>query len=160
MISTQCIPIIMCNQLWNGHCQNSDKSPDHYFGCIIHFYMALCGKGLVYCWNIVWMAHLIWKELSQMGQRLIARHWYLYWYHSLARSYWLQNLSPWSYTNFFFHSQRLASQTSIGHWAWIDNYINPLRAKFFRVNINMYLHFMSFLHIGMTQVLKILPQIR
>ena len=38
--------------------------------------------------------------------------------------------------------------------------INPLRAKFFRVNINMSLHFMSFLHIDMTQVPKILPQIR
>ena len=37
--------------------------------------------------------------------------------------------------------------------------INPLRAKFFRGNINMYLHFVSFLHIDMTQVLKILPRI-
>ena len=33
-------------------------------------------------------------------------------------------------------------------------FINPLRAKFFRVNINIYLHFISFLHIDMTQVLK------
>ena len=41
-----------------------------------------------------------------------------------------------------------------------DLVFNPLRAKFFRLNINMYLHFMSFLHIDMTQVLKILPQIR
>ena len=38
--------------------------------------------------------------------------------------------------------------------------INPLRAKFFRGNINIYLHFVSFLHIDMTQVLKILPQVR
>ena len=38
--------------------------------------------------------------------------------------------------------------------------LNPLRAKFFRVKINMYLHLKSFLHIDMTQVLKILPQIR
>ena len=38
--------------------------------------------------------------------------------------------------------------------------LNPLRAKFFWGNINMYLHFMSFLHIDMTQVLKILPQVR
>ena len=37
---------------------------------------------------------------------------------------------------------------------------NPLRAKFFRVNLNMYLHFMSFLLIDMTKALKILPQIR
>ena len=37
---------------------------------------------------------------------------------------------------------------------------NPLRAKFFIVNINMYLPFMSFLHIDMTQELKILPGVR
>ena len=37
--------------------------------------------------------------------------------------------------------------------------LNPLRAKFFRGNINIYLHFLSFLHINMTQVVEILPQI-
>ena len=57
-------------------------------------------------------------------------------------------------------------------WAYLVNWkcwwqcrhklsvIDTLRAKFFRVNINMYLHFMSFLHIDMTQVSKCLPQIR
>ena len=38
--------------------------------------------------------------------------------------------------------------------------LNPLHAKFFRGNINIYLHFMAYLHIDMTQVLKILPQVR
>ena len=38
--------------------------------------------------------------------------------------------------------------------------LNPLRAKFFRGNINIYLHFMSFLRTGTTQVLKILTQVR
>ena len=38
--------------------------------------------------------------------------------------------------------------------------INPLRAKFFRGNINTYLHFMSLFRIDMTHVLKILPQVR
>ena len=37
---------------------------------------------------------------------------------------------------------------------------NPLRAKFFWENINIYLHFMSLLHIDMTQVFKILSQVR
>ena len=37
---------------------------------------------------------------------------------------------------------------------------NPLRAKFFRGNLNIYLYFISLLHIDMTQVLKILPQVR
>ena len=38
--------------------------------------------------------------------------------------------------------------------------INSLRAKFFRGNINIYLHFMSLLHIDVTHVLKTLPQLR
>ena len=36
----------------------------------------------------------------------------------------------------------------------------PLYAKFFRGNKNIYLHFMSFRHIDMTQVVEILPQVR
>ena len=38
--------------------------------------------------------------------------------------------------------------------------INLLHAKFFRRNKNLYLNFMSFLHIDMAQVLEILPQVR
>ena len=38
--------------------------------------------------------------------------------------------------------------------------INPMRAKFFRESINIYLHFVSYLHIDTTQVVEILPQIR
>ena len=38
--------------------------------------------------------------------------------------------------------------------------VNPWRAKFFRGNSNIYLHFMSFLQIDMTQEVEILPQIR
>ena len=37
---------------------------------------------------------------------------------------------------------------------------NPLRATFFRENINIYLHFVSFLHIDPTQVVEIRPQIK
>ena len=36
----------------------------------------------------------------------------------------------------------------------------PLHAKIFRMNKNIYLHFMSFLHINMTKVVEILPQVR
>ena len=39
-------------------------------------------------------------------------------------------------------------------------FLNSWRAKFFRDKVNIYLHFMSLLHIYMTQVLKILPQVR
>ena len=38
--------------------------------------------------------------------------------------------------------------------------LNPLHAKFFRGNKNIHLQFMSLLHIDMTQLLKILPQVR
>ena len=62
------------------------------------------------------------------------------------------------------------------HWCWsihrslitfhdgkyhsVSKYVNPLHAKFFRGNINIYLHFVSFLHIYTTQVVEILPQVR
>ena len=38
--------------------------------------------------------------------------------------------------------------------------INPLRAIFCWGNINIYLHFMSLLHIDLTQLLKFLSQVR
>ena len=47
--------------------------------------------------------------------------------------------------------------TSLWDKPW---FLNPLRAKCFRGNINIYLHFMSLLHIDMTQVLKVLPRVR
>ena len=37
---------------------------------------------------------------------------------------------------------------------------NPLRAKLLRGIIYIYLYFMSLLHIDMTHILKILPQVR
>ena len=38
--------------------------------------------------------------------------------------------------------------------------INPWRAKFLRENINIYLHYMSFLHTNKTQVAEIPPRVR
>ena len=38
--------------------------------------------------------------------------------------------------------------------------LNPLHAKFFRGNKNIHLHFMSSLHIDMTLVVGVLPQVR
>ena len=37
---------------------------------------------------------------------------------------------------------------------------NPLRAIFFRENINIYLHFMSFIHTNQTQAVEIPPVVR
>ena len=39
-------------------------------------------------------------------------------------------------------------------------WVNLLHAKFFRGNINIYIHFMSLLHIDMTQLVKILALVR
>ena len=41
-----------------------------------------------------------------------------------------------------------------------DRNFNPLHAKFFRENINLYLHFMLFLHIDKTQVVENFPHVR
>ena len=38
--------------------------------------------------------------------------------------------------------------------------VNPLSAKFFRGHINIYLHFMSYLHANTTQVVEISPRAR
>ena len=45
-------------------------------------------------------------------------------------------------------------------WGILNKNVIPLRAKYFKANINMHLHFVSFLHIDTTQVVEILPQIR
>ena len=45
------------------------------------------------------------------------------------------------------------------HYLQMCAYINPLRAKLFKGSINIYLHFVSFLHIDTTQVVEILPQV-
>ena len=55
---------------------------------------------------------------------------------------------------------------NVGHfvqasiWVQSQSQIDPLHAKFFRGNKNIYFHFMSFLIIYMTQVVEILPQLR
>ena len=52
------------------------------------------------------------------------------------------------------------NRSGAGPKHWEIGKVNPLRAKLFKGNKNIYLHFMSFLHIDLTQVLKILPQVR
>ena len=66
--------------------------------------------------------------------------------------------SSWCQLFCYWWHHRLSSYTGI---AWLRaSCLNPLCAKFFRGNINIYLHFVSFLHIDATQVFEILPQIR
>ena len=68
-----------------------------------------------------------------------------------------------SRTEFFCHRFENTLRPGQDGRKWTDDIyksINPLRAIFFRGNINIYLHFVSFLHIDTTQVVEILPQIR
>ena len=51
-------------------------------------------------------------------------------------------------------------QCVISNHTWIQIQINPLHAKFLRENINIYLHFMSFLHSDKTHVVEIPPWVR
>ena len=72
------------------------------------------------------------------------------------------NKLQWNQNSYIF-IQENAFKNVIGKMAAIvfrPQYVNPLRAKFFKGNINIYLHFVSFLHIDTTQVVEILPEIR
>ena len=62
------------------------------------------------------------------------------------------------------HWETSLPSNAVSHWLGANlesalkyHHINPLRAKFFRGNINIYLHFVSFLHIDTTQVVEVLP---
>ena len=58
------------------------------------------------------------------------------------------------------HNKRCTVADSDSNKQLTNIWLNSLHAKFFRGNINMYLHFMSLLHIDMTQVAEILPHVR
>ena len=55
----------------------------------------------------------------------------------------------------------MKNETQLDHHVHFPMWsLNPLRANFFRGNINIYLHFVSFLHIDATQVVEILSQMK
>ena len=65
--------------------------------------------------------------------------------------------------HWIFHKSRgVKCQWMINIWNECSEILllNPLRAKFLRENINIYLHFMSFLHTDKTQVVEIPPRVR
>ena len=99
----------------------------------------------------------------------------------MTRNIWLKKLYKYSReTKAKVHAYRYRQSHSVGYevthdsgivscnepmqtYGWFDlwaNHVNPLRAKFFRGNIDIYLYFVSFLHIDTMQVVEILPQIR
>ena len=79
----------------------------------------------------------------------------------------MQSNSPWKKIQQYVKMQICWATTvaSMQLFIAVDGLIsvidfNRLRAKLFRGNINIYLHFVSFLHIDTTQVFEILPQIK
>ena len=101
------------------------------------------------CW--VWLSYRCWP----------AWHWH-WWssthYSSVGLEHFLRSILPRN------HSMRNSSYqrygilvdmiccTCTGNCHWGHPFcLNPLRANFFRGNITIYLHFMSFIHIDMTQ---------
>ena len=71
----------------------------------------------------------------------------------------IESLQQNIYLHLIFLNSVGTCSSSKGSWNK-EKYINPLHAKFFRGNINIYLYFVSFLHIDTTRVVEILPAIR
>ena len=57
-------------------------------------------------------------------------------------------------------TQGLGFRVSVLLWQCLKLYINPLHAKFFRGKKNVFLHYVSLLHIDIIQVVEILPYVR
>ena len=74
---------------------------------------------------------------------------------TLPRWIWNQDHTTRCLSNFYEQAMCLVSWRRCDPWGF-----NPLRAIFFRDNINRYLHFMSFLHTNETQVFEIPPRVR
>ena len=63
---------------------------------------------------------------------------------------------------YIYMAYKAESASLSGQWGSVSMpwHLNPLRAKFLRVNTNIYLQFMSFLHTNKTQVIEIPPPVR
>ena len=74
----------------------------------------------------------------------------------------MRSCLTWYNPHHKFWSKTKTRQWGQNNWNNIYSHteLNPLRANFFGGNINIYLHFMSLLHIDITQVLKIIPHVR
>ena len=102
----------------------------------------------------------IWKYHSLTCNRLNIHHCYLLAPSAKPGAYG-DSVQKWNHYLITLSHERNGWQFAVEFVIHISlNFINPLRAKFFWGNINIYLHFMSFLHIDLTQVLKTLPQVR
>ena len=142
----------------------------------------------IYVVNSLWPSDTIWHH-STLSSLVQVKAWRLFvakpmlYCRSTHRNkiqwYFIQNLNIFNKQNAFqnvvykivailFRSQCLNSVRSryVLTWIyevpvkWTQPWLNPLRAKFFRGNKSIYLHFMSILSTDMTQVIGILPHER
>ena len=77
----------------------------------------------------------------------------------------LKNLARKGLTNYYLYAGLclLFSFSRDFKRNWLNlllKFINPLRAKFIREDINIYFHFMSFLHTNKTHAVEIPPWVR
>ena len=77
---------------------------------------------------------------------------------------WLKSMSPYGVTMASQWVKVAPSSTDIllllEYSSFSITKVNSLHAKFFRGNINMYLHFVSFIHTDMPKIIEVLPRIR
>ena len=115
--------------------------------------------------NSLWPGDVIWlcRSGSTLAQIMMAPSHYLKrcWliiskvlWHSLKGN--AQEMLKMSILDMSFDNTRfkITDISPRGQW------VNPLRAIFFRENINIYLHFMSFFHTNNTQLVEIPPRVR
>ena len=91
-------------------------------------------------------------------QTLCHSCWALSWPGDVTGTWYATSFRLWppkmKQTSLWWLLQQDASMITTNRW------LNPLRAKFLRENINNYLHFMSFLHTNKTHVVEIPPRVR
>ena len=123
----------------------------------------------VFSWIKIYEFWLIshWS-LFPMVQLTIFQHWFRQWLdagqvtHHYLNRWWL--VYSRIYASLCLNELDLSSTPQGYELMYIQkagqHSFNPLCAKFCRGNKNIYLHFMSSLHIDMTQVVTLLPQVR
>ena len=136
----------------NNVVQNSSIIP------LIHLYMRACIIYIYYIYMCVCMCVCVCVKL----RATVAIHMPS---QKCKSQFIYQEALGWGSGTHIYHGgasppQSISRYVYLGGLTGRSSAINPLRANFFRGNMNICLHFMSFLQSDMTQILKILPQVR
>ena len=144
--------MVLCGIIYNEwtHC-----------GLVMPYDVIILGQHWFCWWLVVWWHQaIIWTNVEFSSTMCYGNH-----SRVLLLEIWKTRVTKFNLTILHFRYSCISQGPLLVHWGchsfapshW---HLNPLRAKFFRGNINIYLHFMALLNIDMTQVLKILPQVR